>query len=133
MSGRRELKKGEPMIDEDAYPNAAQLRRIRTWPYSDPLGLLAFVKSLWSNPESGWRESDVVEALGSKSRTFQISTAGWSGNELLMEALQANRLFWTFCWWSSRRGGHFEFHVPMLLQGAEPRPRSKPNTRRKKR
>ena len=95
----------------DRYPTPAELRRIRAWQFEDGFDvLLAFVRSLWWAPEWGWTQTQ---------RRYYISTGGWSGNEDLIAALRANRsLFWTLCWISSRRGGHYQFEVPKAFRRA---------------
>jgi hypothetical protein len=35
-----------------------------------------------------------------------------------MMALEANRHFWSLCWLSSRRGGHYRFQIPKFAAGA---------------
>lgn len=89
-------------MDADGYPDEIELQRIKEWPATDLLGLMAFVENLWWMPDWGWRK---------KGNIYSISTAGWSGNESLVKAMHENWMFWTFCWQSSRRGGHYEFEV----------------------
>lgn len=80
-----------------------ELKNIEEWS-GDYHGLMEYVRKLWLYADSGyWNKND---------NTYKISTGGWSGNEELIDALQANKLFWLFCWLSSRRGGHFEFEIP---------------------
>ena len=93
------------------YPTEDELQKIRDWPVGDNLGLLEFVRSIWWLPEWGWDSAD---------GKYNISTGGWSGNEEIIGAMQANYIFWGTCWRVSRAGGHFEFQVPELTaQGAD--------------
>lgn len=100
-------------MDTDGYPTDQELARIRDWPIDNEgeIGrLLTFVRELWRYADAGyWRQ---------RGRTYRISTAGWSGNESIIGALQGNRLFWLLCWQSSRRGGHYVFHIPMTRSTA---------------
>jgi hypothetical protein len=66
-------------------------------------GLIAYVRTLWWGPPNYWEQD---------GRALSISTAGWSGNESIIGALQRNTMFWLMCWQSSRRGGHYEFQLP---------------------
>ena len=99
-------------MDEDGYPTEEELAKVREWSFEDPLGLFAYLKERWYAAEMGyWGETDYAEPGDVPCRQFQISTAGWSGNERFIEAMQGNRIFWLLCWYSSRRGGHYEFRV----------------------
>ena len=103
-------------MDAHGYPTAATLMAIRNWPIvtlSDCEALLAFVRQAWSYPHyftRAARRSRPAKGLGLR-RLWSISTGGWSGNESLIDALEANRVFWMLCWASSRRGGHHEFET----------------------
>jgi hypothetical protein len=96
-------------MSEQDYPTEEDLQRIREWPSTDLDGLMAFVRACWKYADWGWLQ---------EGRRFSISTAGWSGNEELIEAMQENFVFWALCWQSSRKGGHFEFE---LLEPMRPR------------
>lgn len=88
---------------DDGYPDEDELRRIREWPHEGGFpGLMDFVRERWAYADWGW-------TVDGETKTYRISTGGWSGNESLVEALQENTMFWTLCWESSRRGGHYEF------------------------
>lgn len=100
-------------LDDDGYPNAAAEQRIANWPWEKPTELFAFIRSLWKYADCGYWTQD-----GAK---YAISTGGWSGNEDLIYGLQQNRTVWSFCWVSSRRGGHYEFEIPaqiLKMEGA---------------
>ena len=98
-------------MDNDGYPDDEELERIRMWPSEDLLGLLAFVEARCRYADWGWRR---------RGSTYRVSTFGWSGNESLIGALQANWTFWVLCWQSSRRGGHYLFRVPKGVKGKRP-------------
>jgi len=73
-----------------------------------------FVHSLWHWPDWGWKE------LATDDRTtYDISTGGWSGNEELIGAMRENFMFWSMCWVSSRRGGHYIFEVRPIKKAKE--------------
>jgi hypothetical protein len=44
---------------------------------------------------------------------YYISTAGWSGNESIIYAMQENNLMWSLNWVQSRRGGHYIFELEL--------------------
>src|SRR5712671_3118024 len=94
----------EAVVDDEGYPTDGALDRIRAWPMADLRGLMAFVHEIWCWPDWGW-----TEEIKDGKPTYAISTGGWSGNESVIGALEANNMFWLLCWQSSRRGGHYEF------------------------
>lgn len=98
---------GHPTFDKDGYPTEDTLRKIETWPTAataDLYALVQFVRAAWKYPD--------YFRLRSDHWTLSLSTGGWSGNEMLVGALQNNLVFWGLCWESSRRGGHYEFVLP---------------------
>lgn len=95
------------MLDEEGYPDPETLYRIRAWPIEDEYkDLLKFVADNWYYPDYFRR----------RGKTYRISTGGWSGNEEIIVALKQNTLFWLFCWYSSRRGGHYVFKIPTNIK-----------------
>lgn len=90
----------------DRYPTEEELNKIEQWPHNDFLNLMDFIHNIWEYAEWGWREEKLKDAV-----EYDISTAGWSGNEDIIRALEKNPLFWMMCWQQSRRGGHYIFHV----------------------
>lgn len=86
----------------EGYPTKKELKQIRNWPHTDFPGLMRFIEGIWHWPDWGWSQD---------GEHFYLSTGGWSGNEDIIEAMQANTVFWTICWVSSRRGGHYVFRV----------------------
>jgi hypothetical protein len=101
-------------MDRDGYPDDQELDRIRAWPAEDPHGLLEFIRSLWRYPEFV-RVSYPHGLPADLGRPrYHLSTGGWSGNESIIGALEANQVFWSMCWFSSQRGGHYEFDLPKV-------------------
>lgn len=91
------------MASERDYPTQDELDKIVKWPPPDWKGLFEFVHSIW------WMADWGVDCDGDN---YSFSTGGWSGNEDLIGAMQQNFIFWSLCWVSSKRGGHFEFKLP---------------------
>lgn len=100
----------DPVLANEDYPSEAELRRVAQWPiYSarDIRNLLGYV-------QRRWKYSSYFDPIPLGEQEFNVSTAGWSGNEDLMDALEENTIFWATCWVSARRGGHFVFSIPAL-------------------
>ena len=100
--------------DEDGYPTDAALERVEKWGEPegyDWRGLMDFVKSVWWMPDWGWHEEEGKDSLDKPVTKLHVSTAGWSGNESLIRALEANWMFMAMCWEQSRRGGHYIFEL----------------------
>ena len=112
----------EPTFDADGYPTDATLETIRTWDVStasDAIAAMDYVGRAWHwrdwgwEKETGWRPDSGPTISASRSETrYLIHTGGWSGNESLISALQDNMMLQMLGWWSSRRGGHYEYRFP---------------------
>ena len=86
---------------DDDYPDEVAVKTIREWPHTRPWSdMLDLVKRNWNWADMMFNEVDGV---------YYLSTGGWSGNEELIDVMRSNFLFWSQCWISSRRGGHFLF------------------------
>ena len=106
----------EEHVDDDGYPTDAALELIEKWHWTDCEGLFEFIKSVWHLSGWGWSEVNASELeptdddYNAKGGTLLfVSTAGWSGNESIIRALQGNWMAWSLCWIQSRRGGHYIF------------------------
>ena len=95
----------EDMFDEDGYPNETALKMVEEWPWHDWEGWFRFIQSIWYMSDWGWSEVEQSKGI----RTYHVSTAGWSGNEEIVRAMQKNDLLWENHWVESRRGGHYIF------------------------
>ncbi len=100
----------EPTFDSDGYPTEETLQFIKKYQDIHNLRFLAeFIVKAWYWPDyAKW--DDKSEVFPS---TLELHTGGWSGNEILISALQESEsLFWTFYWQKSERGGHYYFEIP---------------------
>lgn len=99
------------LLDEDGYPSNETLYEIETWEFSNTqeiIELFEFIKSIWRY--SIWQEyKDETENI----MLYKISTAGWSGNEDIIMSMNNNFKLWSLVWYSSKRGGHYKFKVPL--------------------
>ena len=95
------------MPDRDGYPTPDELERVATWPHTDPLGWMEYIRLIWWQEGWGWRQ--FPEGLRAR---YEVSTGGWSGNEQIIQAMADNQRLWVLTWQSTRRGGHYEFEAP---------------------
>jgi hypothetical protein len=89
------------------YPTDVDLARIKSWGMDDPFGLAEFIGSIWWMPDFGFN------LTGKRVKKLALHTGGWSGNESIIEALEAN-MFWTLYWRRTDRGGHYYFTIRLL-------------------
>jgi hypothetical protein len=94
----------------EGYPEPKDLDRIKSWDTYDVFNLIEYVCCKWSYQKWGvkkyWEKKREREVL-----KVELHTAGWSGNEDLINALLENRMF-TMMWYESwRRGGHYYFEI----------------------
>jgi hypothetical protein len=109
-------------LDDEGYPTEETLRLIREWSAKDCTGLIDAVGAIWNFRSWGWHANKQKRREykgGPLSRTYHISTGGWSGNESLISAMRDNWMFWLLSWHSSRVGGHYVFRVADLPRDTE--------------
>ena len=96
------------LLDDNGYPTDDLLDFIERFDYRDGwIKLMDIIYDCWFGPSyfSKTEENGYM--------VYDLSTGGWSGNEDLIAALQSNHMFWAMNWYSSRRGGHYEFKVKL--------------------
>jgi hypothetical protein len=103
----------EELIDEDGYPTEAALTIARIWHWSDSKGWFEFIKSIWHLASWGWHEGEADHDYRKDEKVYRydISTAGWSGNEAIIREMEQNSMMWHLNWVQSRRGGHYIFEL----------------------
>lgn len=109
----------EVTFDADGYPTEATLERIRAWPVktsADFAAVMDFAGRAWSYPthwECDPAFTDDETFIGRPQRRYLFSTGGWSGNESIVGAIEANDIVQAIGAWSWRRGGHYEYRFPV--------------------
>ena len=113
-----ELIDNNDLLDDDGYPTEAALKAIEIWHWDDAKGWFKFIEGLWNYRYFGWNEvdephewSDMEQYKDRMVHRYYISTAGWSGNESIIRAMQDNGMMWHMNWVESRRGGHYIFEL----------------------
>lgn len=98
------MDENDEFFDTDGYPTDYGLELIKKWDTSNKqkrIELINFCMEVWK----------YEEYVSEKNGEYFFSTGGWSGNESIIYAMESNRMFWMSVWYSTRRGGHFEFRV----------------------
>jgi len=118
LKRKNELLDGGVFVNDDGYPTDDALEIIKLWHWDDARGWFKFIESLWAYHGWGWKEKDEPHEWEDlkqyKDKTvhrYYISTAGWSGNESIIRAMQKNDFMWHLNWVQSRRGGHYIFEL----------------------
>lgn len=99
----------EDMLDADGYPTHTALEMVEAWSWEDWEGWFRFISTLWYFKDWGWNEVNQPDSQGDLVKRFYLSTAGWSGNEDIVRAMEKNVMLWANHWVESRRGGHHIF------------------------
>jgi len=96
----------------DGYPTEEELEKISTWSIvyrEDIYKVFNYIQTIWWSASSLFTKQDDI---------YILHTGGWSGNEEIIHAMKHNIFLWMFSWYSSVRGGHYEFRV-MNIRGNE--------------
>ena len=101
----------DDLLDDDGYPTDSALEIIKLWHWSDAEGWFKFINSVWHLRSWGWHEGLEKHDWDKDKEVYRynISTAGWSGNESIIYAMKENDMLWHITWVQSRRGGHYIF------------------------
>jgi hypothetical protein len=105
-------------VDEDGYPTDRALEAIEKWHWDDIPGWFKFIEGLWAYHDFGWNEKNEPHDWDKDKivHRYYISTAGWSGNESIIRAMQRNEMMWHLNWVQSRRGGHYIFELKEIKE-----------------
>ena len=110
------LDKGD-LLDDDGYPTEDALEIVEKWHWDDAKGWFKFIEGIWYLRSWGWSEGLIPnDDIDAPTYQYDISTAGWSGNESIIAAMQKNDFMWYLNWVQSRRGGHYIFELKNILE-----------------
>lgn len=101
------------LLDLAGYPTPDALRLIENWHHEYAVTWFEFIHSMWYASDWGW-QSEVVPHRFREGRNvmkFDVSTAGWSGNESIVKSMQKNEMLWWKTHYQTRRGGHYIFEL----------------------
>jgi len=103
----------DELLDDDGYPTDDALTIVEKWPWEDAKGWFDFINGIWAMKSYGWAEGEAPHDYrpGETVYKYDISTAGWSGNESIIRAMEQNDMLWHTTWVQSRRGGHYIFEL----------------------
>ena len=106
------------LLDDDGYPTDSALDIVKLWHWSDSKGWFKFINSIWYLRSWGWHEGLEKDERNQDNEVYRynISTAGWSGNESIIHAMQQTDMLWTMTQVQSRRGGHYIFEDKELKE-----------------
>jgi len=101
------------MLDEEGYPTDEAMHIIESWHWTDPKGWFDFIGNIWHLKSWGWGEGETDHEYRKDEKVYRydISTAGWSGNETIIRYMKRNEMMWQLNWVQSRRGGHYIFEL----------------------
>lgn len=104
------------MMDADGYPTEETLKRIEEWDWQDEgfFGLAEFICNIWHFPDWAEYRDWAKDDFDREYRELRLATAGWSGNESIISALNKNVMFSMMCWQSSHRGGLHIYHITKI-------------------
>lgn len=92
----------QPTFDKHGYPTEETIQAIQSWEIKDlekdSEALLEFVRAAWHYEDS---------ARNTRPGVWVFSTGGWSGNEMLLQALYKNRVWSILTWHSIKLSGGF--------------------------
>lgn len=94
-------------MTKDGYPTKKELDYIKNYNFiTKPIKpLLDYIQDLWTY-DKGFRLKEKEGNFG-----LVLRTGGWSGNEDIIRALEANSLFYPLWWVKSERGGKYTFDI----------------------
>ncbi len=91
----------------NGYPYESILRKIKKWDGKDVWKMISWIEMCWNFTYGKVKSS---KKRGKKLR-YTLITGGWSGNELVMAAIEKNKWFNMLYWYKSERGGLHEYEI----------------------
>ena len=100
--------------DEDGYPSVEALTRITKTENVACGGCLDFVRDIWNDSYGtvSFELRPEERAIVGEGQMLRLTTGGWSGNESIIEALEANYVIRVLTWRLSAAGGLHIYQYP---------------------
>ncbi len=107
----------------DGYPDDDELDKIEKWDWHDVPSLIEFIIERWAYADRGVKRKWAKDSLLKRSWVLhlELHTAGWSGNEDLINSLLRNRMataVLNYRKWET--GGHYWFEYNPKANGYIP-------------
>jgi hypothetical protein len=109
-------------MDREGYPEESELELVKNWDYRDIFNLIDFIEDRWAYADSGYFIKRWGRNRWKKVVLFlELHTAGWSGNESIINELLTNRMAMMCLGYRKwETGGHYYFEVNPTAIGYKP-------------
>lgn len=98
----------QALFDEDGYPSDQTLEEIVNFPFDNPSGFFELSEKAFNKHYGSWQIVESYENPELRSnkplKVVKIATGGWSGNEMVVNAMIKN-VIWSVHFIACFRGG----------------------------
>jgi hypothetical protein len=98
-------------MDAEGYPEEWELMKLRNWYTGDFMNLIQFLEARWHFKNYFKFEWKKDGFYNSWYLHLELHSAGWSGNESMINAILSNFHFHRLWYAEWRRGGHHLFEI----------------------
>jgi hypothetical protein len=104
-------------MNVNGYPTKKTQKMIREWDFKNMVSLISFIKERWAYANSGYFKVHFNKgANGVPNMCVDMHTAGWSGNEVLIDAFLKHP-FSSIFYKKWETGGHHYFEISLYSLG----------------
>lgn len=98
-------------MDSEGYPEKEELAKIKNWKPEDFIQLVDYIQERWTYEDYFIKKWGKEYIHHQSVMLLELHTAGWSGNESIIDALMCNDMFKMFWYTKWERGGHYCFEI----------------------